>query len=213
MTELTDLLDRLLAEHRRIGSLLPDYLRPGLPEVTVERAVAGVHGLAPPPELVELFVWHDGIDEDRWVRDSAGTGFARLFGDTHFAPLDDCVRAYWEAIEIDRQAAMYAPGDVDATIWQRTWFPVFTGGWETYTVACGDAGPQGRVYDVYWHPPIDDPKEPRFLSLTHLVASVVRRFEADGYWLDPSNRFLMEREGVLEPLYRIEREEVRAGLA
>jgi hypothetical protein len=209
MSDLLDALDRLLAEHRRIGSPVPDYLRPGVAGADVIRAVDGTTGFQPPDELVELFEWHDGIDNDRWVGDSAGTGFARLFGDTHFAPLDECVTAFHEAIEIDRQAAMYAPGDVDASIWQRSWFPVFTGGWETYTIECADAGLRGRVHDVYWHPPIGDPKQPRFLSLTHLVRSVVRRFEADGYWWDPSLHFLQERTDVLEPLYRLEVTEIR----
>jgi len=209
MSDLLDALERLLAEHRRIGSPVPDYLRPGGAGAEVIRAVEGTTGIAPPEDLVELFAWHDGIDNERWVRESAGTGFARLFGDTHFAPLEECVEAFHEAIEIDRQAAMYPPGDVDASIWQRSWFPVFTGGWETYTVECADDGLRGRVYDVYWHPPIADPKEPRFLSLTHLVRSVVRRFEADGYWWDRSLHFLQERNNVLEPLYRLEVTEIR----
>jgi hypothetical protein len=212
MSDLLDALERILAEHRRIGSPVPDYLRPGAATVHVERAVRGALGLEPADELVELFTWHDGIDNDRWAGDSAGTGFARLFGDTHFAPINDCVTAFHEAIEIDRQAAVYAPGDVDASIWQRSWFPAFTLGWETWSVECADTALRGRVYDVYWHPPIDDPKEPRFLSLTHLVRSVVRRFEADGYWWDPSLRFLQERNEVLEGQYRLELAEVQSGL-
>jgi hypothetical protein len=204
-------LDRLIAEHRRIGSPVPDYLRAGVAAADVERAVRGALGLPPPDEVVELFAWHDGVDNDRWVRDSAGTGFARLFGDTHFAPLLDCVTAFHEAIEIDRQAGMYAPGDVDTSVWQPTWFPVFTLGWETWSVECADTALRGRAYDVYWHPPIGDPTEPRFQSLTHLVRSVVRRFEADGYWWDPSLRFLQERNDVLDGLYRVEQAESRAG--
>jgi hypothetical protein len=60
-----------------------------------------------------------------------------------------------------------------------------------------------------WHPPIEEPIRPRFRSLTHLVQSVVRRFEADGYWWDTKVGFLMDRHEVLEPLYAQELLEAR----
>lgn len=140
MSDRVDALDRLLSAAA----------------AEVERAIRRALGLPPPDDLVELFSWHDGVDNDRRVRDSAGTGFAR-------------------------------------------------------SVECADTALRGRVYDVYWHPPIDDPKEPRFLSLTHLVRSVVRRFEANGYWWDNSLRFLQERNDVLENPCRLEQAEVQTG--
>ena len=64
---------------------------------------------------------------------------------------------------------------------------------------------RGMVFEPWWHPPIEEPTRPRFRSLTHLVQSVVRRFEADGYWWDRKVGFLMDRHDVLEPMYEQER--------
>ena len=83
---------------------------------------------------------------------------------------------------------------------------------ETYAIECQAGSMRQRVFDVVWHPPIDTPPVPRFLDLTHLVSSVVRRFEAGGYWWDPSTRFLDERPDILLPLYEQERQEVAGTL-
>jgi len=66
----------------------------------------------------------------------------------------------------------------------------------------------GAVFDVVWHPPVDEAAAPRFASLLHLVESVIRRFEARGYEWNRSDRFLDEKERVLERLYALERDEV-----
>jgi hypothetical protein len=66
------------------------------------------------------------------------------------------------------------------------------------------------VFEPWYHPPVEDPIRPRFQSLTHLVQSVVRRFEADGYWWDPTDGFLMDRTDLLDSLIEQERREMRA---
>jgi hypothetical protein len=209
MTDLVDALEALLAEHRRIGSPLPRYLRPGAPAAEVRRTIEAAVGSDPPDDLVELFAWHDGTDHDAWRRDDVAAGFARLFGDTYFAPLDDAVASRAESLEIEATVARHADPGSTIPIWRTPWFPAFSQGWEDYAVDCGDAG-RGRVYAPSWQPPPDVGPGPRFRDLRHLVDSVVRRFRAGAYAWDPAARFLEERIVVLEPLYEREIAEARS---
>jgi hypothetical protein len=210
VSKLTDALDELMAHHRRIGSPVPDYLRAGQPEDRVRAQIVATVGADPPADLVDVFVWHDGIDNEAWERDDAATGFGRLFGDTHFAPLADAIREYRERIEGDETTALYSPPGTAIQTWRPTWFP-FCQGWDTYAVECDPDSPdRGRVYDPSWEPPADVYPAPRFRDLVHLVESAIRRFKAGGYSWDPTTRFLEERREVLEPLYKREIAEARA---
>jgi hypothetical protein len=211
VSALTDALDELMAQHRRIGSPVPEYLRPGLRTDDVRGQIVATVGVDPPSEAIDLFAWHDGTDHDAWRRDDAGTGFARLFGDTYFAPLADGVRGYHESIEIDETTALYSTPEAAPPTWGRSWFPVFSQGWETYGVECDPDSPaRGRIYLPSWEPPIDVAPGPRFRDLLHLVESAIRRFQAGGYVWNPATRFLDERPELLEPLYEREIAEARA---
>ena len=118
---------------------------PANPEDRV-RAQSSRRRVNPPADLVDVFVWHDGIDNEAWERDNAATGFGRLFGDTHFAPLADAVREYRERIEGDETTALYSPPGAAIQTWRPTWFPAFCQGWDTYAVDCDpDSGDRGRV--------------------------------------------------------------------
>ena len=210
MPALTDDLEALLAQHRRIGSPLPDYLRPGLATDTARKNIVAAIGSEVPDDLLELFGWHDGIDDAAWQRDGACLGFARLFGDTHFAPLADAIVEYRERIETDEQVARYSMVGAAQPTWKPSWFPAFCRGWDTYAVECRQARADvGRVYDPAWEPP-SGAGPPRFRNLEHLVASAIRRFEAGGYTWNPATRFLDERTEVLRPLYEREIAEARA---
>jgi len=190
---------------------VPEYLHPGMRAGDVRRQIVATVGVDPPPEAVHPFVWHDGIDNDAWERDDVATGFARLFGDTHFAPLAEAIREVRERIEGDETTARYSMlGDAQQT-WKPSWFPTFCQGWETYAVECDPDSPdRGSIYDPSWDPPVDVGPGPRFRDLLHLVESVNRRFQAGGYWWDTARRFLEERQELLEPLYEREIAEARA---
>jgi hypothetical protein len=209
MSELVDALERLMIEHRRVGSPLPDFLLPGLDSTAIRKRIAPL-GLEPPDEAVELFAWHDGLDNKRYLSTGAGIGYGRLFDDVFFGTLDDAIEYYGKCLEIDRGTAMF---DEEAEpTWRLSWFPPFSAGLPTYGIECDAASPaRGMIFEPWWHPPVEDPITPRFRSLTHLVQSVVRRFEADGYWWDPEPGFLMEREEVLDPLIEQERREAARG--
>jgi len=208
VSELTDALDELIEQHRRIGSPVPKYLRRGLSEDRVRRQIADAVGVDAHPSLVELFAWHDGLDNEAWERDGAGNGFARLFGDTHFAPLADAVGSYRESIEIDATTARYAGGEAPVT-WGPSWFPAFCEGWDVYGVECKPGPESGFVFLPSWEPPPAIGPGPRFRSLQHLVDSAIRRFRLDGYWWNSAEGFLEERLEVLDPLYEQELTEAR----
>ena len=101
MSELVDALERLMAEHRRVGSPFPDYLLPGLDPATIRAQIATI-GLEAPDEAVELFAWHNGVDHDRYISDGAGIGYGRLFDDVFFGTLDEAIAYYGNCLEIDR---------------------------------------------------------------------------------------------------------------
>jgi hypothetical protein len=211
VNELTDSLEALLAEHRRIGSPVAAYLRPGQPADRVRGQIVALVGADPPTDAVDLFAWHDGIDNERWEKDDVGTGFARLFGDTHFAPIADAVKEYRERLETDARTASYAIDGAAAPTWKPSWFPLFCQGWDTYGIECDPASPDlGRIHDPAWEPPHGVGPGARFRDLAHLVQSVIRRVEAGGYTWDPETRFLEERAEILEPLYEREIAEARA---
>jgi hypothetical protein len=206
MSALTDALDRLMDQHRRIGSPLPDFLLPGLEPAAIRARIARM-GLEPPDEAVELFAWHNGVDNDRYLATRAGIGYARLFEDVFFGTLEEAVAYYEECVQIDRTVAETYGEPIDPT-WHPTWFPPFSAGLPTYGIECDAASPgRGSVFEPWWHPPVEDPVRPRFRSLTHLVGSIARRFEADGYRWDTTDGFLMTRDEVLVPLMEQEKRE------
>jgi len=209
MSELVDALERLMVEHRRIGSPLPDFLLPGLDPAAIRARIATL-GMNAPDEAVDLFAWHDGTDDERYLSTGAGIGYARLFDDVFFGTLDEAIEYYGDCLQIDRNVMeMYEEAE---RTWRLSWFPPFSGGRPTYGIECeAESAVHGMLFQPEWHPPIEEPIRPRFRSLTHLVQSVVRRFEADGYWWDGKVGFLMDRHDVLEPLFEQERIEARGG--
>lgn len=127
-----------------------------------------------------------------------------------FGTLDDAITYYGDCLQIDRNVASVYE-DVEPT-WRLSWFPPFSGGLPTYGIESDAASPaRDMVFEPWWHPPIEEPIRPRFRSLTHLVQSVARRFEADGYWWDRKVGFLMTRDAVLEALFQRERLEASRG--
>jgi hypothetical protein len=207
MSALVDALDRLMAEHRRIGSPLPDFLLPGLEPAAIRARIAALE-LDPPDEVVELFSWHNGVDNDRYLSGGAGIGYGRLFDDVFFGTVDEAVTYYGECLQIDRITAE-TYDDPGEPIWRVTWFPPFSAGLPTFGIECDvTSASRGMVFQPWWHPPIEEPIRPRFRSLTHLVESIVRRFEADGYWWDRDVGFLEVRDEVIGPLE--EREKLEA---
>jgi cell wall assembly regulator SMI1 len=205
--ELTASLDSLVERHRALGSTVPDYLRPGRDPAETRAAIEGL-GLDPPDELVELFAWHDGLDADRWPRGPGRAGYPRLWGDVFFGTLDKTIEARETYLRIDRVAReteLGAYGKAGDDTWHPGWFPVFSGGTETFAVDCRRSPTRGSAFEVTWHPgPFGDPPLGRFKSLTAMVQAIVRRFDAGAYTWNPEIRWLDEDEELLNRLIAAE---------
>jgi len=205
--ELTAALDDLIDRHRRLGSIVPDYLRPGRDPAEVRAAIEAL-GVDPPDELVELFAWHDGLDADRWPRPPGVVGYPRLWGDVFFDSLEASIEARETYLNIDRVARateLSAYGTAGEDTWHPGWFPAFAGGGETYAVDCRDAPTRGSAFEVTWHPgPFGDPPLGRFRSLMAMVQAIVRRFDAGAYTWNPEVRWLDEDEKMLNRLIAAE---------
>jgi hypothetical protein len=94
------LIEALLEEHRRIGSPMPDFLRPGIDPQIVRDTLADL-GMVATDELVELFAWHDGTDADAYRASGRGLGYPRFFGIAFFAPLEYATFLPWMAVRGD----------------------------------------------------------------------------------------------------------------
>ena len=154
MSEVVEALDRLVSEHRRVGSPTPDFLLPGIDPDIIRTRLADL-GMVAPVELVELFAWHNGSDEEAFRDSGAGMGYPRLFDDVFFGTLDEAGVLYEECLQIDRDVvATY--GDPEAAIWRLTWFPPFSGGRPAYGVECDPTmRSAGMVFEPQWHPPVE----------------------------------------------------------
>ena len=161
--------------------------------------------------MVALFAWHNGSDDLAFLDSGAGLGYPRLFDDVFFGTLDEAATFYRECLQIDRNV-VETYGDPEAAIWRLSWFPPFSGGRPSYGIECDRAVPSaGMVFEPQWHPPVEGSELPRFRNLTHLVQSVVRRFEAAGYWWDREEGWLDENDKVLDRLRKVEIQETAAG--
>jgi hypothetical protein len=111
MSTLTDALDRLAAEHDRLGTPLRRLLRPGLePRAVAEQLSAA--DLPAIPELIELYSWHDSLDMSH--------GGPDLFGDMAVVPLDRAIELteFWREISVP-------PEDMrDVVTWLDSWVAI-----------------------------------------------------------------------------------------
>jgi len=204
--DLVVALEALVDRHRRLGSTVPDYLRAGGDPTTIRSAITAV-GLDPPDDLVTLFAWHDGLDSDRWLLHGRETGYPRLWGDVFFGTLIETIEARESYLKIDRDIRPLAGDDYEDT-WHPGWFPVFSGGQETYAMDCRDSQTRGSVFEVTWHPgPFGDPPFGHFPSLTAMIQAIVRRFDAGAYSWEPKTRWLDQDDALLARLIATERDD------
>lgn len=90
MSGLTGLLEALVAKHDAIGSPIRHYLRPPLGTDDVTLHLRGLD-LDPTADLLDLYAWHDGIDQEAWQRDG-GRGNLSVFSRADFPSLDRAAR-------------------------------------------------------------------------------------------------------------------------
>ena len=189
MTELRESLDDLVAVHRRLGSPVGDYLRPGLPAADVERQFEAL-GLPAPPDVVDVYGWADGTDEEAWQGDARQAPFLRFIGDTYFPTLDSA--AMW-CRTVRELAASIAADSVGAlepdALWHPSWFPIFRRDHGEFAVVCSRAE-AASVREVAW----DMPELGRsFPNVTALIRAATDELREAFIWL-ADDRVLLRRE-------------------
>jgi hypothetical protein len=132
-------LDRLVAAESDAGSPIAGYLRPGLSRVEVQSRMEA-QDIDPPQELVDLYVWHDGVDQEAWSASGGQPAVLEFARYVFFPPMEEALlersRIIAAAAELDRQLrASNLPRDVD--FWRSEWHPVFVFDVAHYAVDCG----------------------------------------------------------------------------
>jgi cell wall assembly regulator SMI1 len=189
LTELREALDKLVAEHRRLGSPVGDYLRPGLPAADVERQFEAL-GLPAPPDVVDLYGWADGTDEEAWQGDARQAPFLRFIGDTYFPNLDGAARWCRTVRELARSTAEASVGALEPDgLWHPSWFPIFRRDRGEFSIVCSRVEAPS-VHEVVW----DVPELGRsFPNLTALMRTATDELREAFVWL-ADDRVLLRRE-------------------
>lgn len=159
MSRISDLGDRILAQHDALGRRLRTILRPGLAPERVREMTAHLP-VHLPNAAVELFTWKDGTR-----RGIAGFDQTSLFPDYCLMPL-------YEAIYNYHLNAEAQPGR-----WEVCWFPLFsTSDGECLLIDCGPHSKKdGSIIEVAYH---SEAKVTLFESLTSMLEVVASRFES-----------------------------------
>ena len=165
-----------------MGSPDGDYLRPGLARQDVERALQSI-GMPAPADVVDLYGWADGTDEEAWQRNATAgerLPFLRFLGDTYFPPLSDALTWYGNVQEVAAEVAFASVDALVATdLWQPSWFPVFRPDRGEYAVVCAPDQP-ATVRRVDWE---TAPNGRELASLTALIRSATAELRDEFVWL------------------------------
>jgi hypothetical protein len=142
--------EALLDEHRRIGSPLGQYLRPGRSEAEVRSALRRLE-LDVPDELVAWFGRQDGIDHERHRRDRAAAGgvggrLGLYYPNAFPYGLDEA--AAQTADLRARRSALVPYVDPDER-WRDDWLAVVMTEPEWVVVEC-HRGPTAPIWRVSW---------------------------------------------------------------
>jgi hypothetical protein len=198
---LADSLDRLVAEHDRIGSPLREQLAPGTPRSDAIPRIES-RGLSPPDELVQLFEWHgyraaQGSDGPvAWFWPAVPLSFHDAV-----ARYDDAIRLGGIAIgEYERIASNIDPVATVTGFWRQDWFPILRGSPEEYAAECPIDGPaaEAPVWRVNWHPDAGFETVRLAPSLVVFVDRVVDLFRAGAYEWSEEHHAIAPVERVFE---------------
>jgi hypothetical protein len=162
---MNEALRLLEVELRRLAPTISAALRPGMDADRV-RAVLGPLPQPVPPELVELYAWHDG------AADVVSGSRAQLFPGGGWLPLADAMKVWIDAMEVN--------GREDRIVWDSRWLPITSDGRDEYhVVECGVG--QGRVVGLHY---VDLPQGwwPEHTGLLDMVRALTHRWAAGAYW-------------------------------
>ena len=188
MNSLRTSLEALVDEHRKLGSPVGDYLRPGIPATAVVAQLEGL-GLTAPPDVIDFYGWADGTDEAAWQAAAGPAPFLRFVGNAYFPSLDGAVQWCGTIREIAKDIAYDSDGVLAPDeLWNPTWFPVLRRDRGEFAVACSpDAA---TVHGVVWEMPGEGQTYPNLIEFIRSAAIELREHFV---WL-PDDKVLLRRE-------------------
>lgn len=165
-------LEQLIDVIEQRNMSIRPYLRPGLLQSDIETALTSL-GLEPPPELLALYQWHDGINIER-TRD-----IVLIFGEETFLPLIDAVNAYHDLVE--------SYSDVRSELDLSRCFPFAAHDAELLAVYCSEI-----PFDGLYHPIVHIFQDISigFENLEAMVQTVIAWFVHGVYDSSPVNEAL-----------------------
>jgi hypothetical protein len=174
--------ERLVSAHAKAGSPLRDYLKPGLMRSEVEERFGAI-GLVEPSELVDLYAWHNGIDEERWSADGHRSFLCPLPFE-RWCSLDKAITDYKRlknAWQDTRMFADYLAGhDPGFGYWQTQWFPLFISDESCHAIDCGGLH-TGRVWHFFFE---SGQYREGHASLIELLGDCTQAFDDGICWWD-----------------------------
>jgi hypothetical protein len=196
VSELTEVLDDLIAEHVQVGSPLPQHLRPGLPPDEVAARLEAI-GLRPAPEAVDLFGWHDGIDQQSWRAAAPGARGLELFPYAFFSDLAYAIDSFQRLRALTQETLAAGAAVAGDELWRASWLPIFEADPSWYGLDCSAAASASPVWVMYWDATDADPTRRVFASLTAMIRALVARFRAGAFAWSSEHRRLLADETLL----------------
>lgn len=163
--EVRQLLEQIARHHDRLGTPLRKALRPGLDPHDLKRDLPfELH-----PDITEIFMWHDGLDWDKW-HGSGSPALFPIYGS--FLPFNNRADAALGMIDDLEHAGVEAP------FWKRGWFPILGGGGLDEIVV--DSDENSPSYGRVWFSSIEEMSS-QYLAdnVAALLRTVSHLFELD----------------------------------
>ena len=176
MSDTADRLDTLVRELTALGSPIGRYPRRGRSAEDV-RSVLDSLGLVPPPAVIDLYAWTDGMEDE-------------VFALVGLVSLDVAVSIAVEA----REGALDFEGEYAEGFWRTPWFPIATAPGSIFAIDC-NAG-ETHEAGVIWRA-LRDPFEAGIVaaSLVDLVEAWIGEIRAGSVYWHAESRSLQPREG------------------
>jgi len=176
MSDVADRLDTLIRELTALGSPIGRYPRRARSAEDV-RSVLDSLGLVPPPALIDLYAWHDGMEDE-------------VFALVGLVSLDVAVSIAVEA----REGALDFEGEDAEGFWRTPWFPIATAPASIFAIDC--SAEETHEAGVIWRA-LRNPFETGIvaISLVDLVDAWISEIRAGGVYWHAESRSLQPREG------------------
>ena len=176
MSETADRLDTLVRELTALGSPIGRNPRRGRSAEDV-RSVLDSLSLVPPPALMDLYAWHDGMEDE-------------VFALVGLVSLDVAVSIAVEA----REGALDFEGEYAEGFWRTPWFPIATAPASIFAIDCN--AEETHEAGVIWRA-LRNPFEAGIVaaSLVDLVEAWISEIRAGSVYWHAGSRSLQPREG------------------